>query len=219
MDRKEKRARNRVQKTRRKRPKYKLHLLWHKEVKNFEPEDLIYIVLKINYLSLQKRALKSFLGMDNLTFDNFDQMGNAAKTIFDKNPTLKKRFYEQCFSICTENNLAELGEKADVEAIKELIRRVKTGSAKHSGGLRALIRLFEKSTTPESRMELWNIIKQFNPCEKDLIYLHNIVYGNYGFEKVTEGIQRYLKRKRKETQRKTILRIEELVTQIKQKQE
>lgn len=203
----------------RKKPKQKLDLLLDKELKKLkEAKDLILIIREISCLPLQKKVLEIFLDRGNVTFNNFDRMLIAAKDILDTDEPLKGRFYNECFSVCTENNLAELGESGNAESIKELIRRVKTGTAKKKSAFQALINLFRKNPDPEVRMKLWLIIKEFDPEKKTLIELHDILYGKYGFRDIIANIEKSLRRKEKEKKktRKIIGRIEKLVAQIKQ---
>lgn len=213
---------DRIRKYKRKKLEQKLDFLLDKELKKLkEAKDLILIVGEISCLPLRKKSLETFLDRGNITFNNFDRMLMAAKDILDTDESLKGRFYDECFSVCTENNLAELGESGNAESIKELIRRVKTGTAKKKSAFQALINFFRKNSDPEVRMKLWLIIKGFEPEKETLIELHDIIYGKYGFHEITGDIEKSLRRKEKEKKktRKIIGRIEKLVAQIKQGQE
>lgn len=220
MNRREKKKTKRIRRMRKKQPEYKLHLLWYKKANELGPRDLIRIVLRQDYpIPFRKRVLREFLKRINLNFDSFDRMLNVAKDILEADSSLKKQFYEQCFRVCTENNLVELGDSGDTEAIKELIRRVKQGSAKNTSGLKALVLFFDRATYPKTRMELWKIIKEFDPTEEDLIELYNMVYGKYGFQGIVDDIQKFLKKRKRKKTKRILIRIEELAAQIKQRQE
>jgi hypothetical protein len=219
--RKKERAKHirKIRRDRKNSPEHKLDVFWGKESKGIkDANDLILIVREVNCLSLRKRVLRSFLDRDNITFDNFDRMLAAAGDILKEDSLLSEEFYKECFSVSTQINLSELGDAA---SIKEIIRRIETGSDRKKDGFQALINIFRETPDLEIRSKLWSIIKEFDPNEKTLIEIYNIVYGKYGFHKIVADIQKSLKRKGKEKARarRIIRRMEKILAQIKERQE
>lgn len=145
-----KNIRKKVRKKTKKTPTSELHLFWLQNKEKFKIKDLVYIVREIDYLWLKKGALREFLTRDNLNFDNFYRMFDAAKYILEKDKDLKSQFLKECFAICTEHNLVELGEAGEPEAIKELFHRIEKGSISNRKAIQVLIRFFEITTEPQA---------------------------------------------------------------------
>ena len=204
----------------------KLDVYWRQHKKNLSPRELTSLVLTTQgYQIIRERALREFLERENLNFDLFDRMFNAAKDIFysKKNKNTKKEFLKQCFEICTENNLVELTESGIPEAAIELFRRIETGSIGKRKSLQALIRFFKITTSAEGRMTLWKKIKKLNPNEDDLKDVLELTYGKPASYKITLDIEKYIRKKAKRKDKKTLIKIngfiKEIVEQKKQRQE
>ncbi len=201
-------------------PKIKLQRLWNRNKKSFSTKSLLYIVQNIEYNILRRDALMEFLTRDNLNFDNFYRMLNTAKDILEKDPSLRTQFWKECFSICNEHNLIELGEMGESGAIKELFRRIETGSISNRKALQVLIRFFQKNTDTKVRMELWKKIEKLGPNEEDSKYLLDLP-GMYAFPEITSKIQKFIRKqnKNKKEKTKTLKAIENFVEEIKKGQE
>lgn len=194
--------------------KDRLDVYWRRNKRKLFPRKLIYIVLTIDYQLIRERALREFLIRENLNFDNFYQMVNAAKNILEKKPSLKAQFLKQCFDICTENNLVELEEVGVSGAIKELFRRIEKRSVSNRKALQVLIRFFQKNRDAKVRMELWKKIEKLGPNQEDSRYLLNLP-GMYALPKITSRIQKFIRRQNEKEKTKILKTIEKFVKEIK----
>lgn len=223
MDRQEKKIRKqkekerkRIREIRRDQPEHKLRLFWHKQANKLDSKDLIYVVSKIGYLPLKKRALRKFLGIDNLNFDDFYKMLDEAKNILNQDKILQSEFFKQCFDICNADNLVELIEAGVTEAEKELDRRIEHNLISTRKAIQVLIRVFEKTTNEKKCIALWKRIRGLIPNKKDLFYILRFAYERKILE-ITSDIERLLRKKENKTN-KILRKIEELIAQIKQRQ-
>ncbi len=214
MDAKKTRRQRRAKSAKRKEPKTRLNIFWHRQRKNFSIKNLVWIVKTIEYLPLEKRALREFLSRTNLTFDNFYRMLGAAKKIFEKDNKIEKEFWEKCLTICTPDNLVELTEMGESNATKELFRRIETGSIGNSKAKQVLIRLFEKITNEKTRMALWKKIKRLDLNEEELKYILDLP-SMYALHKIVSQAQKLLRQIAKGNQGRNIKKLEELVEELK----
>ena len=191
----------------------RLDVYWHRNKKNLDAKDLIHLVLTLNHQPLRKKLLIHFLTIENLNFDDFYRMLDAAKDIFIDNKKLKAKFLKECFEISSEHNLEELGESGEVEAIKELRRRTEEKAISSRRATQAWIRLFQLTTGEKPKIEIWKILKKLNPCNEDLKYLLDLP-GMYAFPKITSEIEKLLRKSSEHKQKRTVKRIKELVSDI-----
>lgn len=198
-------------------PEIKLQRLWNKNKKRLNIKSLLYIERNIEYNVLRRDVLIEFLDRDNLNFDNFYRMIDLTKDILQKDKALKKKFLKQCFDICTENNLVELGETIESEAIKELFQRIEKKSISNRKALQVMIRFFEITTNAKARMILWLKIKKLDPNEEDLKYIIDLP-SMYALPKIISEAQKFLKRKSRKPDGRILQKIERTLKQIKKGQ-
>lgn len=198
-------------------PQIKLQRLWHRNKKKLDIKSLLYIVQNIKHDVLQKDAITEFLDKENLNFDNFYHMFNLSKDVLEKYKALKKKFLKQCFDMCTADNLVELGEAGEAEAIKELFERIEKKSISNRKALQVMIRFFEKIADAKARMALWTKIKELNPNEEDLKYIIDLP-SMYAFPKIISDAQNFLKKRNRKPDGRILQKIEQLVNEIKKGQ-
>jgi len=202
----------------------KLDIYWRQNKKKLLPKILISLVSTVqDYQLIRKRALREFLTKARLNFYLFDLMVIAAKDILNSDKKIKKEFLKQCFAICTENNLVELGEEGIPEAVAELFLRIKSRSISKRNSLQTLIRFFGVTTSPEGRIIIWKEIEKLDPDDSDLKDILELVSGKSAFYKVSLAIEKYMRKRTEKKGEKIINRIKELIKEInlqkKQRQE
>lgn len=193
----------------------KLDIYWHKHRRKLNPMDLIYIVMRVNDFLTRKRALIEFLTRENLNFEHFYRMSTAAEDILKDNKKLNDKFWKDCFNLCNEDNLLELAEIEIPEAIKKLFEKIEKSSNRKA--LQVLIRFFERNTDSKIRTALWKKIKIRGPSVEDLKYILNLPIM-YALPKITSEIQKLLKKQGIEKGKKTIIKIEQFLQEIKKGQ-
>lgn len=198
-------------------PRIKLQRLWHQDKKKLKIKSLLYIVQNIKHNLLQKDAIIEFLDRENLNFDNFYHMLNLSKDVLQEDKALQKKFLKQCFDICTPDNLVELGEIGEAEAIKELRERIKEKSISNRKALQVTIRLFEITTNAKARMILWTEIKGLDPNEGDLKYIIDLP-SMYALPKMISDAQKLLKKKNRKPDGRILQKIERTIQEIEKGQ-
>ncbi len=211
-----KNAKIRSLKRKRKSPRTQLNILWHRKKDEFETEDLIDIVAATDYLPLAEKAVTKFLKRDDPNFNDFYSMLQKAKRALDKYEGLKKSFWRKYFVLCTVDNLAELAEDGEKEATTKLLNKTEDGSMRNNKSKQVLIRLFEKFTKKEIRMDLWRRIKKFNPSEGELRYLLNLE-SMYSLYEIRSEIEKLLRERHKTKENKVAKKLLYLAKQIKTK--
>ena len=213
-----KNAKIRALKRRKKGLRTQLNILWHRkrERKGFEIEDLIYIAETTDYLPLTKKAVTEFLSRDDPNFNDFYRMLEKAREALDKYEGLKKSFWRKYFVLCTIDNLAELAEDGEEEATKKLLDKTEDGSMRNNKAKQVLIRLFEKFTKKEIRMDLWRRIKKLDPNEGELRYLLDLE-SMYSLYEIRSEIEKLLRERHKTKENKITKKLLYLAKQIKTK--
>ena len=211
-----KNAKIRSLKRRKKNPRTQLNILWHRKKDELETEDLINIVAATDYLPLMEKAVTKFLKRDNPNFSDFYTMLQKAKRALEKYEALKKSFWKKYLSLCSVNNLVELSEDGEKEAITKLLDKTEDGSMSNGKAKQVLIRLFEKHTKKEIRMNLWGKIKKHDLNEEELKYILNLE-SMYSLYEITSEAEKLLRERHKTKKKKAVRDLLHLAKQIKTK--
>jgi len=212
-----KNAKIRALKRRKKGLRTQLNVSWHRKRDEFETEELIFIVAATNYLPFMKKIVAEFLNRDNLSFDDFYCVLEKAKEVLEKDKHLKRKFWKKCLALCTVDNLAELAEEGEKEAATKLLDKTGDGSMRNNKAKQVLIRLFEKFTKKEIRMDLWGRIKKLNPNEKELRHILDLE-SMYSYPEITLEVEKLLRQRHKPRETKTMKRLLDIVKQIEKGQ-
>lgn len=200
----------------RKDPRTQLNILWHRKKDELEIKDLIDIVAATDYLPLMEKAVTKFLKRDDPNFSDFYSMLQKAKRALEKYEALKKRFWKKCLALCNIDNLAELSEDGEKEAMIELFDKIEKGSVENGKAKQVLTRQFQKFTDKKTRTELWKRIRKLNPSEEELKYLLDLE-SMYSLCEIKSEIEKLLRERHKTKKNKVAKKLLYLAKQIKTK--
>ena len=209
-------AKIRSLKRKRKNPRTQLNILWHRKKDEFKTKDLIDIIKATDCLLLMEKAVSEFLKKDDPNFSDFYTVLEKAKMTLEKHEGLKKRFWKKYLALCTIDNLAELSEDGEKEAMTELFIKTGNGSIKNNKSKQVLTRQFEKFTEKETRTKIWGKIKKLDPNEEELKYLLDLE-SMYSYPEITSEIEKLLREIHKTKEKKAVRDLLNLANQIKTK--
>ncbi len=203
---------------RKKGPITQLNILWHEKREKFKIKELIFIAAATDCLLLKKKVVTEFLNRGDANFDDFYCMIERIKEVLEKYKGLKKKFWKECFALCTIDNLAELTEAGETEATTKLLDKTEDGSMRNNKAKQVLIRLFERFTDEKTRMNLWERIKKHDPDKEELRYILDLP-SMYSLFEIRSEAEKLLRQKYKTKENKNIKRLLDLAKKTKKGQE
>ncbi len=191
--------------------RYRLNIFWFKKKKEFSIDNLIIITNPVytDDFRIRKRALREFLARTDKVFEEFSRMLNAARDILEKDEPLKQGFWDQFLGIRTVDNFAELIYAGEAMAAERFTQDIKSGVIIPKQAKKVWISLFIKFTDENSRKNIWNKIKRFNPEDREIKSLFDMD-GNQeimrSLPKIAAEVRKILKQNKKiEDKRKGLL--------------
>jgi len=203
-------------KRKKKNPRTQLNILWHRKKDEFKTKDLLDIIKATDCLLLMEKAVSEFLKKDDPTFSDFYTVLQKARMALEEYAGLKKRFWKKCLALCSIDNLAELSEDREEEAMAELFIKTGNGSVKNNKSKQVLTRQFEKFTDKEIRTKIWKRIEKLDPSEgelRDLLDLESMSF----YPEIESDIEKLLRERHIRKEKKAVRDLLNLASQIKAK--
>lgn len=203
----------------------KLKRLWQRLMKKgATKQNLCRVVLGIEWLPLQIKALKEFLKREDLIFDDFDEMLDRVEEIFKEaaDESLENEFWQVCFALATPDDLFDIIRFKDAysnaKAWGELDDRIQGGLIRKGKARQILTQLIEECPEKESRMRFWKELKKLEPPREELFHILGLPFV-YSMPSLEQEVQKLLRRKhgRKDRNAKIINKIQEVIEEITKK--